>query len=187
MRVSRREIYAWEGESGRVSARTILRRAGRPATGPAVAALLNEKERRFARMARRVSVDPRFRRTLRRLARRGVPLALVTGTSSREVRRILPATVLQAFQAVVTGDRIRHGKPHPEPYRRAMRALGMPPARTIVVENAPYGIRSAQRAGAGLVVALASSLPARFLREADRTLRSSADAARLLERLTVPD
>ena len=187
LRASRREIYRWEGEPGRVTAQRLLRRAGRPATSEAITALLGGKERRFAQLARRIAIVPAFQRLLQRLAARGTALALVTGTSWREVQRVVPRAVRARFRVLITGDRVRHGKPHPEPYRRAMRELRVPPARTAVLENAPYGIRSAQHAGAGLVIALASSLPPRYLREADGIVRSPTEAARLLDQLTQPD
>jgi beta-phosphoglucomutase len=183
LRVSKRDIYAWEGESGTVTARTILRRRRRPVTAAAIAELLRDKERRFAGLARRIRVEPRLARLLGRLAARGIRLSLVTGTSAGEVRRIVPRRVLAAFAAVVTGDRVRRGKPHPEPYRTAMRRLGVPPRETVVVENAPYGIRSARRAGVGLVIALASSLPRGFLREAHVVVGSAARLESALERV----
>lgn len=187
LRVSNREIYLWEGEPGRITARRLLRRAGRPATLEAVAAILHDKEQRFARLARRITIVPVFRKLFPRLSARGVAMALVTGTSWREVQRVVPSTLRARFRVIVTGDRVRHGKPHPEPYRRAMRELRAAPARTMVLENAPHGIRSAQRAGAGIVVALASSLPPAYLRGADRIVRTPEEAARLLDDLTRPD
>lgn len=184
VRVSRREIYLWEGESGRVSARTLLGRRGHPPSPAAIRALLQEKQRRFTQLARRVPVQPLLRRFILQAARRGVPLALVTGTSWEEVRRVVPGPLRRAFRVIVTGDRVQRGKPHPEPYLTAMRRLRMPAARTVVVENAPYGLRAARAAKAGRVVAIASSLPKRFLHEAhDVTTTFTALCARLEELL----
>lgn len=186
LRISRRAIYAWEGESGRATARTILRRHHRPATAEVIAELLRDKERRFFRLSRSVRVDPHLKRLLRRLRAVRVRLALVTGTSWNEVRRLLPRSVRATFHAIVTGDRVQHGKPHPEPYRTAFLRLRVVPRAAVVVENAPYGIRSARRAGAGLIVAIASSLPRSSLREADIVVSSTtALASRLAAVLTI--
>lgn len=171
------DIYRWEGEPGTVTARRLARR--RPALA---AALLADKERRLAGLARRVRVLPAWARVLQHLHASRVPLALVTGTSRREVLRIMPVGTRRRFRVIVTGDRVRHGKPHPEPYRMACRRLRVSPARAVVVENAPYGIRSAKRAGAGWVIAVASSLPAQFLREADEIARGPQDVLRRLMR-----
>jgi beta-phosphoglucomutase len=182
--VSRREIYAWEGESGAVSAATLLRRARRRAPRPdEVRALLADKERLFKRMAHPVRIDARLGALLRWLRARRVPLALVTGTSAHEVRRIVPAPVRRLFRVIITGDTVRRGKPHPEPYRTAIRRLKIRPGGAAVVENAPYGIRSARRAGAGLVIALASSLPPRYLREAHVVVRTVPQLAAAIRRL----
>ena len=183
--VLRRDIYEWEGESGVVTARTLLsRRGGRPPSRQAIASLLRDKERRFSRLARHIRVNPRLDRLLGTLRARGIRLGLVTGTSSREIRRVVSKRLLSVFTVVISGDQVRHGKPHPEPYRTAIRELGVPSGKTIVVENAPYGIRSGRAAGAGLVIALASSLPSRFLQEADVIVTSIPKLCRLLEDLT---
>ncbi len=185
LRVSRRLIYEWEGESGIVSARRLLAAHQCPQIG--AADLLADKERRFAMLARDIRVPVPLQRLLRRIRRRHTRLALVTGTSSREVDRILPQTIRHTFDALVTGDRVRRGKPHPEPYLTAVRALHIPAHRAIVVENAPYGIRSAQQAGAGYIVALASSLPRRYLQGAHVIVGSVRDLIQALDELVCPD
>ena len=173
LRISRREIYEWEGESGAVTARRFLARMGPAPLPRQITALLRDKERRFSRLARQIHLDPHLRVALRQLSRRSMPLALVTGTSSREVHRILTPDVRSLFDVIVTGDRVRHGKPHPEPYRTAFRRLGIPPSQTAVIENAPYGIHAARSAQAGWIIALASSLPRRYLAAADTIVSST--------------
>ncbi len=183
MRVARRLIYVWEGEPGTVTARRLLRHYGRKSTPQAITALLHRKEQRFGQLATHIRVHPQLVQALRRLAHSKVLLGLVTGTSSREIRRILPRSVLKRFDAIVTGDRVRHGKPHPEPYRKAFAKLHLKPQQAIVVENAPNGIQAARRARAGLIIALASSLPKRFLKGADLIVDSVDELNRILKQL----
>ncbi|MFT4188572.1 MAG: HAD family phosphatase [Aeromicrobium sp.] len=74
----------------------------------------------------------------------GVPQALVTmsyATLAEPVVAALP------FAAVVTGDRVRHGKPHPEPYLTAAAELGVDPAACLAVEDSETGATSATEAG----------------------------------------
>lgn len=185
--VSRRQIYEWEGESGTVTARTLLVRHHRPPTPQAIRALLDEKERRFTRLAARLRVDARLARLIHQLAREGSRLALVTGTSSREVARLVPKRLLGRFCVVVTGDRVRRGKPHPEPYRRAFKALNIAPKDALIVENAPYGLRAARRSRARIVIGLTSSLPKRFLHEADLIVSSIPQLCATLRAWTASD
>lgn len=78
------------------------------------------------------------------LADAGVPQALVT-MSYREIAQ--PVVDLLPFDAVVTGDSVSHGKPHPEPYLAASRALGVDPADCLAVEDSATGAASADAAG----------------------------------------
>lgn len=181
--VTRRDIYEWEGEPGRVTARTVLSNGGLSPSARLITKLLREKERRFSRLAHSLEADPQLAALLPRLSEHRIPTALVTGTSRRELRTLLPRTILARFHTIITGDQVRRGKPHPEPYQRAFRQLGVAPRQAIVVENAPYGIRSAARARAGIVVALASSLPRRFLHEADLIVGSTRPLCRQIARL----
>ena len=182
--VSRRSIYAWEGEPGTVTARTLLSRNGHVPSRHMVDSLLHEKERRFARLAGQIRINPQLLALLGRLSRQGIRLGLVTGTSSREIARVLSRSVLVQFDAIVTGDRVRRGKPYPDAYHAAFRTLRVPAASAVVVENAPYGITAARRARAGLVVALASSLPRAYLRHAHVTVGTVGRLCALLERVT---
>jgi len=52
-----------------------------------------------------------------------------------------------SFAAVVTGDVVQHGKPHPEPYLVAARLLGVDLAGCVAIEDSPPGVASAVAAG----------------------------------------
>jgi len=77
----------------------------------------------------------------------GVPCALVTMSYRRFVTPILAALPEAAFAQVVTGDGVLHGKPHPEPYLKAARLLGVDPADCLAIEDSNTGARSAETAG----------------------------------------
>ena len=53
----------------------------------------------------------------------------------------------QAFDVVVAGDDVTHGKPHPEPYEKAAALLGCKPSECIAIEDSTTGLRSAEAAG----------------------------------------
>jgi HAD superfamily hydrolase (TIGR01509 family) len=86
------------------------------------------------------------------LRERGVPCALVTMSYRRFVAPILSALPAGTFEQVVTGDAVLHGKPHPEPYLKAARALGVDPADCLAIEDSNTGARSAEAAGCTVLV-----------------------------------
>ncbi|MFC5999600.1 beta-phosphoglucomutase family hydrolase [Quadrisphaera sp. GCM10027208] len=97
---------------------------------------------------------------LRRLRAGGVPVALVT--ASRNAAALLAAADLAGmFDVVVDGqvaaDEGLPGKPDPATFVEAARRLGVPAARTAVVEDATSGVEAARRGGFGLVVGVARS------------------------------
>jgi sugar-phosphatase len=57
-------------------------------------------------------------------------------------------------RVLVTADRVKAGKPDPEGYRAAARTLGFPPARCVVVEDAPAGVEAARRGGMPCIAVL---------------------------------
>ena len=86
------------------------------------------------------------------LQEHGVPCALVTMSYRRFVAPILAALPEGTFAHVVTGDAVLHGKPHPEPYLKAARALGVDPADCLAIEDSNTGARSAEAAGCTVLV-----------------------------------
>ncbi|PVU81561.1 HAD family phosphatase (plasmid) [Cellulomonas sp. WB94] len=83
------------------------------------------------------------------LAAAGVPLALVT--SSFAVLADPFARMVGLFDVVVSGDEVRHNKPHPEPYLTAAERLGVDIARCVAIEDSASGLASAGSAGARVV------------------------------------
>lgn len=74
--------------------------------------------------------------------------ALVTSSSAHIQQATLAALGMERkFHAIVTGDEITNGKPHPEPYLLAAAKLGVDPKDCAVVEDSDNGIRSAAAAG----------------------------------------
>jgi len=86
------------------------------------------------------------------LRRHDVRCALVTMSYLRFVAPILDVLDDGAFEIVVTGDSVNHGKPHPEPYQKAAALLGVDPSRTLAIEDSNTGARSAEAAGCTVVV-----------------------------------
>lgn len=100
-----------------------------------------------ARVSAEVPWRPGARELLAELGERGVPCALVTMSYERFAAPIVAALPPGSFQVVVTGDRVTHGKPHPEPYLTAAGLLGVDAADCLAIEDSDTGCRSAEAAG----------------------------------------
>ena len=107
------------------------------------------KRQHYTRLARRgvvgVSGAIGF---IESLARDGVPRAVATSASRRDLERVLDALGLRdRIDAAVTADDVRWGKPHPEVYLRAADELGVAPGTCMVFEDAIVGVQAARAAG----------------------------------------
>ena len=72
-------------------------------------------------------------------------------------------------QTLITADDVRHGKPDPEGYLAAARALGRAPDDCVVIEDAPAGLDAAHAAGMRSI-GIIGTFPASRLRDADVVL-----------------
>ena len=100
-----------------------------------------------------VPMEPGVREILDFLRARRIPAALATSTGRERTQRRMELTGLGPyFTAIVTGDQVERGKPDPEIYLRACRALGTEPAHTLAVEDSRNGILSASRAGMQVIM-----------------------------------
>lgn len=93
---------------------------------------------------------PGARAFLQSLADAGVPMVVASSTTSRLVRGALKVHGLDGyFQDVLCTAEVRDGrdKDYPDVYLEGLDRLGTPMEQTWVFEDAPFGIRTARRAG----------------------------------------
>jgi HAD superfamily hydrolase (TIGR01509 family) len=109
-------------------------------------------DRVIASVERSVPWRPGAVELLASLREQGVPCALVTMSYRRFVAPILAALPEGTFAQVVTGDGVLRGKPHPEPYLKAARGLGVDPGDCLAIEDSNTGARSAEAAGCTVLV-----------------------------------
>lgn len=95
--------------------------------------------------------QPGARELLAELNAAQVPCALVTMSYTSLADILVELLPPNTFTAVVTGDMVTHGKPHPEPYLKAAELLGVDPAQCIAIEDSPTGVASAEAAGARVI------------------------------------
>lgn len=109
--------------------------------------------------------------TLVALTDAGVPVAVASSSTRAHVLRCLDrGDLTHRVAAVVGADDVTEHKPHPEPYRVAATALGLPPARCTAIEDTPIGVASARAAGSFTVAVLRGVIDGDRLGAADRVV-----------------
>jgi HAD superfamily hydrolase (TIGR01509 family) len=97
-------------------------------------------------LARSIPWRPGAEALLRELRRKGVKTALVTMSMRRTALQVVETIPFKAFDVVVAGDDVVHGKPHAEPYVKAATLLGVRPEDCVAFEDSITGILSAEAA-----------------------------------------
>jgi beta-phosphoglucomutase len=86
---------------------------------------------------------------LKQVGNQGLTIFLVTGSGQLSLLDSLETSFPGIFHPdrMVTAFDVEQGKPHPEPYLKALAKSGLHPWEVLVVENAPLGVESAVAAG----------------------------------------
>ena len=119
-----------------------------------IAATAEHRDRVFDEVG--ITTLPGARRILE--LTRGLPRALVTGSSRREARSALAHLgALDAFGAIIASEDVERSKPAPDGYQTAMRLLGVTPERCVVLEDSAPGIAAGLAAGCAVVAVAAGN------------------------------
>lgn len=108
----------------------------------------------------------------------GVPLGIVTAGTKDRLTKTVPLDFLSNFNAIVSNETGGRGKPFPDPYLRGASDLSLSPKECIVIENAPSGI-SAAKSGGAYCIAICSTLPRKYLEEADEIINNFSELIKL--------
>ncbi|WP_229758958.1 HAD family hydrolase [Peterkaempfera bronchialis] len=98
-----------------------------------------------------VPMMPGAERLLTELSAHGVPTALVSASHRHDIDMVMRTLGNEHFAFSVAGDEVTRTKPHPDPYLVAAARLGAEPARCVVIEDSPTGVRSAEAAGCTVI------------------------------------
>jgi beta-phosphoglucomutase len=114
---------------------------------------------------------PGVQELIEQVKKDGKLIAIVSASPREKLEKTAPKEFLRKFDAVISGDDTKNGKPNPEPYLTAMKMLNLSPEECIVLENAPLGIKAAKAAGA-YCIAITTTLKREFLQEADKIINN---------------
>jgi beta-phosphoglucomutase len=81
-----------------------------------------------------------------------IPRAIATSAPPENVDFILDKTGFRKFFPTTLDDRmVLHGKPNPEIYLKAAKALGLPNSKCIVIEDSLSGVTAGRKAGSKVI------------------------------------
>lgn len=145
----REEFFIWEGQTGAATINTLFRRSfGHDASETDINRIYGRKTEIFREMGP-VDIMPGADEMIDAFLRSGIRCVLVTGSGQHSLIDRLDIDFPGAFSAdrMVTSRDVEKGKPHPEPFIRALQKAGARRWQAIAIENAPLGVKSAVSAG----------------------------------------
>ena len=151
-------------------------------------ALADEKEAIYREIyAPEIRPVEGLRELLDRLRCEGVRCAVGSSGCRQNVDFVLEKCgIADCFDAIVSGDAVTHCKPNPEIYLTAANKLGLSAEECAVFEDAEAGIEAAERASAGRIVVIATTLTPDYIRDhtaADRIINDFTEIRSLTELL----
>jgi HAD superfamily hydrolase (TIGR01509 family) len=113
------------------------------------AKILGEKEEIFrALVAGQIAPLAGLMALLDRADAAGIPTVAVTNAPRPNAELLLSGLgITTRFKAIVIGDELPHGKPHPLPYQEGLRFVGASAQVSIAFEDSRTGVQSATAAG----------------------------------------
>ncbi|MBA2399190.1 MAG: HAD-IA family hydrolase [Bradyrhizobium sp.] len=112
-------------------------------------AIIGEKEAAFRKLvAGKIQPLPGLMTLLAHADRAGIPMVAVTNAPRLNAEMLLSGLgIIDRFKALIIGDELAHGKPHPMPYLEGLRAASAAAALSVAFEDSRSGIQSASAAG----------------------------------------
>ena len=94
-----------------------------------------------------IPLKPGVREMLEWARHKNIPCAVATSTLSAEAQdRLAKHGILKEFRQLIGGEMVSRGKPHPDIFLSAAKALGIDPPYCLVFEDAHSGVRAAKAA-----------------------------------------
>jgi HAD superfamily hydrolase (TIGR01509 family) len=116
-------------------------------------AIMDEKEAAFRNLvAGEVRPTTGLMALLARADEASIPMVAVTNAPRLNAEMLLSGLgIMHRFKAVVIGDELPHGKPHPMPYLEGLRAVNAAADLSVAFEDSRSGVKSASAAGIATV------------------------------------
>jgi beta-phosphoglucomutase len=176
--IDKRLIYDLEGANYRQVIDAIFRGAGRIPTEEEIQVLARKKIEIFEQIEH-VKPFADVQELLETLKPK-YKLAVVSGSNYKTLHKIICTFFPNTFEVIIDGEITKMSKPSPEPYLIAVQKLGVPKDQCLVIENAPFGIRSAKSAGLRCI-AIPTYLGKEYLKEADLIIDNHREIGKYIQ------
>ena len=146
---SQREAYMNEGQTGTATINGVfVIKNGREATEEEKQEIYKLKAHYFEELSTPETM-PNVYDLLKKIKEKGYQLFVVTGSAQPSLLHSLQDHFPDIFEKenIVSAFDVTHGKPHPEPYLKALKKAGVNPWEAVVIENAPLGVQASTAAG----------------------------------------
>jgi HAD superfamily hydrolase (TIGR01509 family) len=147
------------------------------------AAIMGEKEAAFRSLVSgKIRPVPGLMMLLALADRASIPMVAVTNAPRLNAEMLLSGlAIIDRFKAIVIGDELAHGKPHPMPYLEGLRAVNAAAGLSVAFEDSRSGIRSASAAGIATVGIRTSLSHADMVKAGARMTAESFDDPELMK------
>lgn len=161
LEMSENEAYLYEGMRGVETIKLIAERQwNRPVSNAEAAEIYRQKSAIYSAYKPAPMIEG-VHALQEAIAQRGWHIGVVTGSGQQSLLN----RILYDFQGLVSADilvsakDVEHGKPCPDPYIAGMQKAHVSPWETIVVENAPLGVKAAVAAQCFTIAVNTGPLP----------------------------
>ena len=160
--------YEYEGMRGIETIKVITRQQWkREVSDEEATKMYQHKSRLFATHCQETpaTIMPGIKSLMQQIKAQGMKICVVTGSGQHTLLNKLQNDFdgMVCKDLMVTAFDVKHGKPNPEPYIIGMQKCGVEPWETIVIENAPLGVRAAHAAHCFTIAVNTGPLPAAML------------------------
>ena len=156
--------YEYEGMRGVETIKLLVRQQWqRELSDDEAKEMYTHKAALFAQQCQKTParIMPGIKTLMQQIKDGGRRICVVTGSAQHALldKLLIDFEGLLCEDLIVTAFDVTHGKPHPEPYLKGMEKCGIQPWETIVVENAPLGVRAAVAAQCFTIAVNTGPLP----------------------------
>lgn len=162
------EFYLYEGMRGMDTIAMLYRRTfGKEASDELIEEIYNRKTSLFNSNDFVLEMIPYTREVMAEVRGKGYDIGVVTGSTQNNAYPRIDKFYSDFIRRehIITAESVTKGKPNPEPYLKGMKLFGHTPEETIIIENAPLGVKSGSASGAFTIAVTTGPIKESIMRE----------------------